>query len=224
MSTLVLLRHGQASFGADRYDTLSGLGRQQAEAVGRHLSTRERGFSRVWVGPRDRHRLSARYALEPLGIDWQTPAEPALDEFAEGQQILASAERVQGVKLLGHAAITGVEARRRYAAQIDAWAAGKVEIEGVVSARNFRLSVVAWLHHVWADPTSGQNLLAVTSAGVIAAVLTEVLGQPDSALADYMSVLHNSSLTRLAFSPGRRPGLMSFNETGFLTTDLLTRL
>ncbi len=30
MGTLYLVRHGQASFGADDYDRLSGLGRQDA--------------------------------------------------------------------------------------------------------------------------------------------------------------------------------------------------
>lgn len=224
MSTLVLLRHGQASFGADRYDSLSDLGRRQAEAVGRYFFSREQRFTRLWMGPRDRHRLTARYVLEPLGIDWQLPGEPALDEFAEGQQILAAAEQSQGVKLLGEAAITGVEARRRYAAQIEAWARDQVTIHAVPCARDFRATVTAWLRRACADPAPGQNVLAVTSAGVIAAVLAEVLDQPDRVLSDYMSALHNGSLTSLAFSPGRRPGLMSFNETGFLSEKLLSRV
>ena len=32
MSTLILMRHGQASFGAARYDALSELGQAQARA------------------------------------------------------------------------------------------------------------------------------------------------------------------------------------------------
>lgn len=224
MSTLILLRHGQASFGADRYDALSDLGLRQAQAVGRHLATRGHGFTRIWIGPRDRHRDTARHALEPLGLDWQQAAEPALNEFAEGQQILASAERTQNVKLRGEGAVTGHQARRHYAAQIDAWAEGRAEIEGVPNVQAFRATIEDWLLRACADPAAGQTVLAVTSGGVIAAVLAQALGQPGAALADAMRVLHNGSLTSFAFSPGRRLGLMAFNETGHLPPELLTRI
>ena len=41
MGTLYLVRHGQASFGADNYDVLSELGHRQALRLGQYL--RERG-------------------------------------------------------------------------------------------------------------------------------------------------------------------------------------
>jgi broad specificity phosphatase PhoE len=37
MATLYLIRHGQASFGADDYDKLSGLGCRQASVLGDYL-------------------------------------------------------------------------------------------------------------------------------------------------------------------------------------------
>ena len=44
MGTLYLVRHGQASFGADDYDQLSPLGHQQAVRLGEYLRQRfERG-------------------------------------------------------------------------------------------------------------------------------------------------------------------------------------
>lgn len=224
MSTLFLLRHGQASFGADHYDALSDLGRRQAEAVGRHFAAREQRFSRLWIGPRERHRLTAQHALSCIGLDSAQAPELALDEFAEGQQILASAALTQGVRLRGEGAISGREARRAYASEIDAWAAGRVRIEGVLSPREFRVRVSAWLRSACADPSPGQTVLAVTSGGVIAAILAEVLAQPDAALAQNMHAVHNASLTELAFSAGRAPGLVAFNETGYLPKDLLTRI
>jgi len=42
MGTLYLVRHGQASFGADNYDVLSPLGHRQAERLGQYL--KERGI------------------------------------------------------------------------------------------------------------------------------------------------------------------------------------
>jgi broad specificity phosphatase PhoE len=37
MGTLYLVRHGQASFGADDYDQLSELGRRQSVRLGEYL-------------------------------------------------------------------------------------------------------------------------------------------------------------------------------------------
>ena len=40
MPVVLLVRHGQASFGADDYDVLSDRGREQSEVVGRELARR----------------------------------------------------------------------------------------------------------------------------------------------------------------------------------------
>ena len=223
MSTLTLLRHGQASFGADRYDALSDRGREQATLVGEHFALRGRRFDRLWIGPRDRHRLTARHALEPLGMDWQGEAEPALNEFAEGQQILASAER-RGVKLRGDGAIRGKEAARYYAQEITAWAEAQVEIDGVPHVGEFRRVVAEWLGRATVSVASGQSVLAVTSGGVIAAVMAEVLGLTDASVAPLMHAIYNGSLTELVFADGRAPSLVSFNVASFLPAELLTRV
>jgi broad specificity phosphatase PhoE len=218
MSSLILLRHGQAAFGADRYDALSERGREQAEHLATHLATRGARFDRLWVGPRDRHRLTAKHALEPLGLDWQIPADPALDEFAEGQQILGAVQAQIGRKP------TGQEAARHYMDEIDAWARGTRGIEGVPTPARFRATVRQWAARATADSTSGQRVLAVTSGGVIAAVLADALGLPDAALAHFMHVIYNGSLTEFAFSAGRAPALVSFNVASYLPDALLTRV
>ena len=55
MSELLVIRHGQASFGQDNYDVLSDLGHRQSKAVGALL--REMG----WVP--DRLVTTARYIV-----------------------------------------------------------------------------------------------------------------------------------------------------------------
>lgn len=224
MSSLILLRHGQASFGADRYDALSERGRAQAQAVGRHFAERGRRFSRVWVGPRERHRLTAQHALEPLGLDWQVPGEPALDEFAEGQHILASVEARLNLKLRGEGALSMREQARYYAAEIDAWSESRVVIEGVREPALFRAGVAEWLQRATAVTDTGQSVLAVTSGGVIAAAVAIALDLPDARLAAFMRVVYNASLTEFAFSAGRAPSLVSFNVAGHLPDELLTRV
>ncbi|MGQ0503010.1 MAG: histidine phosphatase family protein [Panacagrimonas sp.] len=220
MSRLVLVRHAQASFGAERYDRLSELGCAQAQAVGRHFLAQGRHFDRVWIGPRDRHRLTARYALEPLGLDWQVPHEPALDEFAEGQQVLAST----GPQATASQSESHRDAMRRYVARIDAWAEGREPIIGAPPVEVFRATVAEWLARATADSARGQSVLAVTSAGVVSAVVAIVLDLPNPKLATLMREIHNGSLTEFVFSPGRAAALRSFNVGTHLPDDLLTRI
>lgn len=218
MSALILLRHGQAAFGADRYDALSDRGREQAEHIARHLQARGTSLDRLWIGPRDRHRLTAKHALEPLGLNWQIPAEPALDEFAEGQQILGAVQVQLGRKP------SGTEAARLYVREIEAWANGTRPIEGVPAPAVFRATVREWVARATSDAQPGQRVLAVTSGGVIAAVIADSLGLPDAALAHFMGVIYNGSLTEFAFSAGRAPAVVSFNVASYLPDALLTRV
>ncbi len=64
MASLYLIRHGQASFGAENYDSLSDLGVDQCRRLG--VWWRERGHvpARVLVGPMVRHRQSAEAFAE----------------------------------------------------------------------------------------------------------------------------------------------------------------
>lgn len=224
MSTLILLRHGQASFGAQTYDALSPLGHEQAKAVGRHFQQQRLAIDRVQVGPRQRHLLTAELALAPLGLEWDRSPHPALDEFAEGQQILAAAQARQSVILQGEGRLSGKAAARCYFREIEAWCCGLTQIPGVPEVGVFRREVGQWCEQTLEEAASGVNLLAVTSGGVIAALLANALGLPDSAMARFMGVIYNASITELAFSRGRPPSLLSFNQVAYLEAGQLSRV
>ena len=50
MSRILLVRHGQASFGADDYDDLSPTGHEQSRVLGAALSATLAGSIIVWAG------------------------------------------------------------------------------------------------------------------------------------------------------------------------------
>ena len=56
MSELFLIRHAQASFGAENYDQLSELGHRQSRWLGEYLSIRDIHFDHVMLGDMVRHR------------------------------------------------------------------------------------------------------------------------------------------------------------------------
>jgi len=218
MSTLTLLRHGQAAFGAERYDELTTLGAEQARATGAYFSARHMAFNRVLCGPRQRHRQTALFAAgtEDFLID------PALDEFAEGEQVLRAAARRTGLSTVdGH--LPRREQLKIYSEQIELWARGADAIEGVADADVFYARVSDWLDALTASSPSGQNLLAVTSAGVIAAIVCRVLGQERAHMATHMQMLGNASITTLVYS-SRGIALRDFNVTQHLPATLTSAI
>ena len=50
MSELYLVRHGQASFGADNYDKLSPLGHKQSYVLGQYFKNKKIAFDRIITG------------------------------------------------------------------------------------------------------------------------------------------------------------------------------
>lgn len=220
MSTLTLLRHGQASFGSAHYDALSPLGIQQAQACGAYFVERGLRFDTVYTGPRQRQQDTARLALEAC----QAPPariEMALDEFGEGSQILRAAEARTGIAVFSDPELTKGQRLRLYAEQIRLWANADVTIDGIVAAGTFRAGVREWLDQLCAASGSGRHVLAVSSAGVIAAIVCELLALPDAAMSQIMRVIDNASLTTIVWSAQDR-SLKSFNQTAHLPPTLLS--
>ena len=65
MTTILLARHGQASFGQENYDQLSELGSIQAQMLGQHYATTQRRIDAIFTGSLVRQQDSARHF-------WQT--------------------------------------------------------------------------------------------------------------------------------------------------------
>jgi broad specificity phosphatase PhoE len=225
MSVLVLMRHGQASFGADTYDALSDLGHAQARAAGDWL--RERGVrpTRLWQGPRRRHAQTAQGLLGDGGLAVEAVTTPGLDEFGDGEDVLAAAEQWFGRAMTGANAPPRREQLRCYDEATARWAEGRLEIPGRSSFVDFRRQVRDWLDSVVGaeDAGTGRHELAVTSAGVVSAAVCEVLQLPDAQWHALLRVIHNASFTEIVFSAERR-SLRSFNAVGHLPLPLVSSI
>lgn len=66
MTTIILVRHGQASFGSENYDRLSELGVRQSRLLGEHWARSGFAFDAVYTGDMARQRNTAHHALEAL--------------------------------------------------------------------------------------------------------------------------------------------------------------
>ena len=224
MSSLYLLRHGQAVFGADDYDQLSPRGQQQARATGAFLAARGMAFDRMLVGPRQRHEASADallVAMPRLAQRLRRRREPALDEFAEGHVLLAAARQRQEARQQSWPDERKAQLRL-YVEEVRRWSDGE-ELPGCVPIEAFHTRVTSWLDTLVREKRSGQRLLAVTSAGTIAVLLGHVLGLPRQRIGDLLLALDNAALSELVFSAGR-VSLRSFNSTSHLPAELTSRI
>ena len=85
MSTLTLVRHGQASYMETDYDKLSTLGEEQARKLGEYWARHRISPDRVIHGPAKRHIRTMEIAAQVVtdaGLTWPKPElNPAFDEF-----------------------------------------------------------------------------------------------------------------------------------------------
>ena len=223
MSLLILMRHAQASFGAQTYDALSPLGHQQAEATGAWLRDRGQLPSVASCGPRQRHADTASAVLAAAAIDIEPSMTPALDEFCEGDDVLKAAQIMSGQPMSGPHAPPQSDQLRWYHEAIVAWSRGHLEIAGRQGFQQFRVAVRTWLQNLIGRTglAPGRCELAITSAGVISAVICDVLDLPDAQWNVLLRVIHNASITEVVFSKGRS-GLQSFNGIGHLPHALVS--
>lgn len=224
MSTLVLMRHGQASFGAARYDALSEVGQAQATATGVWMRAQGLQADAVFHGPRQRQADTAEQLSKHAGFTVPKAEFAALDEFAEGEEIFNAAEQFFGRSMVLNAGRERIEILRDYDATCRAWGSGELEIPGRPSLVDFRAQLREWLNgHTGARLASGQTDLVVTSAGSIAALVCEVMNLPDSSWYGLLRVIRNASLAEVLYSKGK-VSLLSFNSVSHLPAHLNTAM
>lgn len=224
MSTLVLMRHGQASFGAARYDALSEVGQAQARATGQWMRSRGWLPNVIMHGPRQRQADTASLLIRDAGFDLPAVGHSALTEFAEGEEIFRAAEQLLGRSMALDAGRTRLEVLRDYDATCKAWSRGEVSIPGRLSLIDFRAQLRDWLDtQTCTGQASGQLQLAVTSAGSIAALVCEVMDLPNSSWYSLLRVIRNASLTEVLYTRGKA-SLLSFNGVNHLPAELTTSM
>lgn len=221
MGVVLLVRHGQASFGADDYDVLSPVGWEQGRLLGAWLAEHGVAPTALVRGGMRRHRETLEAVVS--GAGWEDAPEvlvdDAWDEF-DHLGIVASHPEV-GTALGDRKAFQRVfeEATAR-------WTAGEGEYDEPWTG--FVARVRGALDRVAALAGSGRTVVVVTSGGVIgvlAAYLADPADGDPAALARRWARLNavtvNSSVTRLVVgSTGAR--VLTFNEHAHLEDEHLT--
>lgn len=220
MGSIYLIRHGQASFGADDYDVLSPIGIRQAEVVGAHLAQLGTRLDRSLSGDLRRQQHTANTAMAQLrAAAIEVPVleiDPAFNEFDADAVIRALLpdllpEEPEALHILRNAAQNRAEFQRLFALLIGRWISGEHDQPGLQSWQEFVAQVQGGLDRLLSQAESKQNIAVFTSGGTITALLHLITGIPAAQAFELNWQIVNTSLSCLKFR-GSQVSLASFNS------------
>jgi broad specificity phosphatase PhoE len=211
MAELVLVRHGQASFGAADYDRLSELGWRQSRWLGEYFAARGAAFDRHVRGSLRRHAETMAGIAEGMGR-----AELAAAAVEDGRLNEYDSHALLRAHLKGRPLPQGEDRRAHFRVLREAmyaWTDGTLAGHPHEPFADFRGRVLGAL----ADLRSGaaRRVLVVSSGGPISTILAEVLGMPPRGVVDLNLQTRNTGITELQ-AGAARIHCVSFNNVPHL--------
>ncbi|MDT0200401.1 histidine phosphatase family protein [Nocardioides sp. AE5] len=223
MGQLLLVRHGQASWGTDDYDVLSPLGWEQSRLLGAALAAREVTPDFVVQGRMRRHRETAEAVVE--GAGWQgieVVEDEAWNEFDHLAMLAVQPWPRETSEL------TPAEFQEWFVAASQRWASGEHDDDYAESYAGFAHRVRAALERAAQRVAAGGTGLVVTSGGPIAVAAACLAAgcddePPPARMWNQLNrVAVNSSVTKVVVGRSGVATLVTFNEHGHLEGDGLT--
>ena len=206
MGTLYLVRHGQASFGAEDYDNLSDLGHRQSVRLGEYFAHQGLQFDGLIAGTLRRHKQTLAGILRGMNRAGEHLSWDGLNEY-DSEAVIAAVHPEPLAKPQ-----TPEAYRHHFRLLRDGlarWMAGEVSPRGMPAYRDWASGVAAALDHVRANHY-GQKVLIVSSGGPISTAVGHVLGTSPETTIELNLRIRNTSVTEFAFTP-KRHMLVSYN-------------
>jgi len=215
MADLYLVRHGQASFGAENYDALSSLGHEQARSTGEFFS-RFLPSVNVYAGSLVRQNETLQGMItgglvshsvtvmdEFNELDHEALLQAVCPEFADKPAFGALLAEQSEPKAFFH---------QLYQQALGRWIqASEDDPVYTESHRMFQDRVLRGIQHILNQAEANVPNVLVTSAGPISVCLHNVLGVDVKTSFDLNEQIANASITHIKFNASGRKTLSSFN-------------
>ncbi len=208
MGTLYLVRHGQASFGADDYDNLSPLGHQQSVRLGEYLAAKGLVFDAVLAGTLKRHAQTLAGIQQGMKTTSEALLWTGLNEYDSHAVVYA----------IHPAPLPKPDTPELYRQHfrilregLTAWMNGATQPVGMPSYPDFKKGVTGALDHVRAQHGAGNgNVLMVSSGGPISTAVGHILGTAPEMTIELNLRIRNTSITEFNVNP-KRHTLVTYN-------------
>ena len=211
MGHIYLIRHGQASFGAEDYDQLSPLGHRQSERLGQYLAERSQRLNLTWdavlTGSLRRHEQTWAGLAKGAGWTHEPTVWPGLNEYDSAALLRALPldRELEDPHTPG-----GYKQHFRLLRDaLTQWMAGTISPQGMPSYQGFVDGITGALAHIRQQHPQG-NVLVVSSGGPIATLVGHVLRTPPETTIELNMQLRNTSVTEL-MATSHHARLVSFN-------------
>ncbi len=212
MPYLHLVRHGQPDF-AGNYDSITALGQRQSTWLGEHYAARGVRFARIVSGTLVRQVATCQLIVRELREPAASAQDARFNEY-DHQSLLQefAGERLQAIRASGD--------RREYFAAIRSglqqWSRRDDALAGGETWLQFGARIEAGLAAVCAGLERDDNVLVVTSGGVIGRYAADVLGAGADAAIQLNLQTRNTSVTEVIRPAGKPARLVSFNSIAHL--------
>lgn len=223
MTTIFLIRHGQASFGQQNYDQLSKHGQMQARVLGQYLGQIIADVPYAVAGSMQRHQHTANLALQQFSQSI-IHTDPSWNEFDHQQVFARYNARFADPELIKQdiSAATNPTAfmSEIFNAAIKRWIDGKFDQEYHEPWTTFNQRIDLALsnlseHLIQQQP---KHAIVFSSGGVIATVIAKLLQLDWEKTAELIWKISNASITTIRFVD-QSFQLISMNEYHYLQTE-----
>jgi broad specificity phosphatase PhoE len=220
MPLMVIVRHGQASFGSDDYDVLSPVGRQQAQATAAALSAAGLDAARIISGSLRRQRDTAEAIADAYGL---TPTVDERWNEYDADPVLAahspSALRLEHPDSADAVPTSPREFQAVLERALEAWVRAGEDSPTTETWPAFNARVSDALQS--AGSAGAGTTVVVSSGGVIGALAVSLIGVDPVSFPRLNRVTINCGITRVIVGSAGTT-LVSFNEQGHLRGGALT--
>ncbi len=218
MGQILLVRHGQASFGSSNYDQLSPLGLEQSRILGTWLAQCGHRFDHVVTGDLQRHRQTAQACIEALAPANKPSqaVDPGFNEYNHDDVLIRHRPEFADPDEIKHFLASQENGKKAFQLVFEdamaRWMGGLHDGDYAESWPAFRTRCVAALSKL-VDAGGSQRIVVFTSGGTIATLAQHVLGMSDRQVFQLNWSLVNSAVTKLMFqsSPDGKPGRVSLS-------------
>jgi len=242
MTTILLARHGQASFGQENYDQLSELGSRQAQMLGQHYATTQRRIDAIFTGSLVRQQDSAHHFWQCYQsfFDTNHSSKPAIDINAPDSYILPQFNEFNHKDVfiksdpafmskgaiaaeIAQAEVPSTRLAELFDAAMQRWHAGENDSDYIESWVQFNERAKQALEQVRLQVVNlnlerDSTVLVFTSGGIIAAITAQLLQQGSQTAYQINKSLVNTGVTSITLK-AQSTRLLSLNEYSHLFAD-----
>jgi len=220
MATIYLVRHGQASFGAENYDKLSDLGCRQAQVTGAYFRDTGVVFDAVYSGDLSRQRETARLAIASQPAEIAHHIDPRFNEIENDEQVKYLVPEVVKTNpeiqaLVDRGLSSGKDYQKVIEAVFNYWVSPACSDTRLASWADYSKGVREALADVIREQGAGKTVGIFASGGTLATIVADVLGLGGDETYQFYEPVFNCSVTQLFYNRSK-VSLSYYNDCSFL--------